>query len=63
MKIHSFEGSRGTLPSAADAPLMRTTPMPPRPAGVAMATIVSSVEYICQLVAGSKAFYRLPATG
>ena len=25
---------------------MRTTPMPPRPAGVAMATMVSEVEYI-----------------
>ena len=31
---------------AAPGPLRRTTPIPPRPGGVAMATIVSSVENI-----------------
>ena len=29
---------------AASAPLSRTTPIPPRPGGVAMATMVSAVE-------------------
>jgi len=32
--------------SRADGPLTRTTPMPPRPGGVAIATIVSSGEYM-----------------
>ena len=32
--------------SRADAPLIRTTPMPPRPGGVAIATMGSSVENI-----------------
>lgn len=30
--------------STAEGPATRTTPMPPRPAGVAIATIVSDVE-------------------
>jgi len=31
---------------AASGPLIRTTPIPPRPGGVAIATMVSSVENI-----------------
>ena len=32
--------------AAASGPLSRTTPIPPRPGGVAIATMVSSVENI-----------------
>jgi hypothetical protein len=32
--------------SRARGPLIRTTPIPPRPAGVAIATMVSEVENI-----------------
>ena len=40
----------------ASLPLMRTMPMPPRPGGVAMATMVSAVENM------PAASIRLPAT-
>ena len=36
-----------TIPAASD-PLTRTTPIPPRPGGVATATIVSEEEYIAR---------------
>jgi hypothetical protein len=42
--------------ACAEGPLRRTTPMPPRPGGVAIATIVSLVENMPQAQEDHKVF-------
>ena len=40
----AIAGEEAARNPCASGPLKRTTPMPPRPGGVAMATMVSRVE-------------------